>query len=125
MRGITASRYQVGYRRQNDTTNAFEPNGIMIAGWGKMQGAAAQLTETVSFGVTFIQRPIVVAVWGGDHDTTGNYGDGGNNIKGLATCKAEVITTTGFDIRIRTTDGTSWGADDFVFYQWFAIGELA
>lgn len=125
MGGVTPSRYQVGYRRQSNTTNTLEPNGTLIAGWGVISAAASQVTETITFGVTFAQRPIVVAVWGGDHETSTTYGDGGNNVKGLATCKAEAITTTTFDIRIRTTDGTSWGADDGVFYQWFAIGELA
>lgn len=112
--------------RQDDTTNTYKTgNSVTLTGWGVMQGAAAQLTETITFGVTFAQRPIVVATWGGDSTSnTLTYGSGGNNAKGLATCKAETITTTGFDIRIRTTDGTSWGATDAVFYQWIAIGEI-
>lgn len=113
--------------RQDDTTNTYQiGNTVILTGWGVMQGASNQLTETITFGKTFAQRPIVVAVWGGDSVSNAtSYGSGGNNSKGLATCKAEVITTTGFDIRIRTVDGTSWGATDAVFYQWFAIGELA
>lgn len=111
--------------RQDDTTNTYQSgNSVILTGWGHMEPNASQGTETITFGVTFARRPIVVATWGGDATGDATYGAGGNNVKGLATCKAEAITTTGFDIRIRTTDGTAWGATDSVFYQWIAIGEL-
>lgn len=110
--------------RQDDTTSSTKPNTITLTGWGVIQANAAQVTETISFGVTFAQRPIVIAVWGGDHDSSATYGSGGNTVKGLATCKAEAITTTGFDVRIRTTDSTLWAATDYVFYQWIAVGEI-
>jgi hypothetical protein len=112
--------------RQDNVTNTYQNgNTVILTGNGFASAAAAQVTETVPFGVTFLQRPIVIATWGGDSSGASTYGSGGNNVKGLATCKAETITTTGFDIRIRTTDGTAWAGTDVVFYQWIAIGEIA
>ncbi len=108
----------------NSSSVATSGAGVQ-AGWGYMQGAASQLVTTVTFPQAFSSLPIVTATWGGDNAASGAYGAGGNNVKGLATCKAEAITATTFDVRIRTTDGTSWGAGDFVFYQWVAVGTLA
>lgn len=114
--------------RQDDTTNTYQSgNTVMLTGWGVVTpGVSSTAFETVTFGVTFLQRPIVVATYGGDHASSTTYGAATNAtaIK-LATCRAYTITTTTFRVEINTTDATNWSAGNTVFYQWTAIGEIA
>lgn len=112
--------------RQDDTTNTYKAgNAVTLTGWGVMTiGAAANASETVTFGITFAQRPIVVLSFGGDAASATTYGSGGNTVKGPVASKAHTITTTNFVAQIHSSDGTSWSAGNTVFYQWIAIGEL-
>lgn len=113
--------------RQDNTTNNYQPgNSVTLTGWGVYsQGAAANKSITITFGVTFAQAPIVVATYGGDNANVSTaYGSGGNNSKGAVTCKAHTITTTNAIIQVHTADATSWGATDNVFFQWTAYGEI-
>lgn len=112
--------------RQDDTTNSYQTgNTVTLTGWGVgVPGAIASLTETVTFGVTFTQRPIVIAVFGGDNISgTLTYG-AGTGARKSAFAEALAITTTSFSIIIKTNDATSWTAGDSVFYQWMATGEI-
>lgn len=112
--------------RQDDTTNTNVSNRLKIlTGWGvKVPGAAQAGAEVVTFGVTFAQRPIVVAGGGGDNASgTLTYGAGTAAVRPFSV-EAHTITTTGFTLSFWTVDGTSWDANDSVFYQWIAIGEV-
>lgn len=109
--------------RQDDTSNAYKHNSVILSGWGVIAGAGtAVVSETVTFGITFAARPIVVLSPGGDHASTANYGDGGNAIQGLTAGKAHTIATTSF-VAYMAANG-NWSASNRVFYQWIAIGEL-
>ena len=111
-------------KRQNNTTDT-DTSAVVLSGWGVMTpGAVSQNTETVTFGVTFAQRPIVVICPGGDHGSSTTYGDGGL-ILNRPVAEAHTITTTNFKAQIYTVGGTNFGATQTVFYQWIAIGELA
>lgn len=118
---------KLGVLRQDDTTNTYQSgNSVILTGWGVMTpGVSSAGQETVTFGVTFAQRPIVIVTNGGDHASATTYGSGGVNIKGSATGMAHTITTTNFIARCQSNDATNYGASDKVFYQWMAIGELA
>jgi hypothetical protein len=123
----TSKLVKVSALRQDDTTNTYQAgNTVFLTGWGVMAvtTAAAQFAETVNFGVTFLQRPIVLAQFGGDSLAASTYGSGGNNIEAGIHCKAESITTTTFSVRIFKTTG-NYGANGNAFYQWIAIGEIA
>ncbi len=114
--------------RQNNTTNTYQSgNTVMLTGYGVgVPGAAAFLSEAVTFGITFAAAPIVTISYGGD-DTGASttYGAGGNERKTYVVATAHTVTTTGFTARVSTTDASSWTAGDTVFYQWIAIGEIA
>lgn len=112
--------------RQDDTTNTYQVgNSVMLTGWGVMTpGVAAQANETVTFGVTFTQRPIVVITAGGDAVAATTYGSGGDNIKDGIVFKAHTITTTNFVAKFISRDASNFGAGNTVFYQWIAIGEI-
>ena len=111
--------------RQDDTTNTYQVgNSVMLTGWGYIvPGVASTATETVTFGITFIQRPIVVCTFGGDNAGATTYGSGASTIK-TALGEATSITTTTFVPVIVSRDASNWGAGNTVFYQWMAIGEI-
>ena len=114
--------------RQDNTTNTYQSgNTVILTGYGVgVPGAAAFLSEAVTFGITFAAAPIVTISYGGD-DTGASttYGAGGNERKTYVVATAHTVTTTGFTARVSTTDATNWTAGDTVFYQWIAIGEIA
>lgn len=113
--------------RQDDTSNTYQSgNTVTLTGWGVLvPGATASANETVTFGVTFAQRPIVILVAGGDNISgTLTYGAGTAARKFFGT-EAISVTTTNFVAQVRSYDGTSWTAGDSVFYHWMAIGEIA
>lgn len=127
--GTTAAVWNVGVMhasydtRNNNGTNTTEINSVLETGWvtGAI-GAAAHIEIAVTFGHTYVTAPIVVPAFGGDNASASTYGSGGNNIKGPVACKATDITTTGCNIWIHSSDGTSWSAGNTVFAQFLVIG---
>lgn len=117
---------KVSVLRQDNTSNSYKHNSVLLTGWGiYAQGAASSKVETVTFGITFAQAPITMATYAGDNaNVSTSYGSGGNNVKGPVCVKTIAQTTTSHDVRVNTADGTSWGATDNVFYTWMAVGEL-
>ncbi len=111
--------------RQDDTSNSDKTNPRTLTGWGYIAGttSVSQVNETVTFGVTFAQRPIVTIACGGDSVAGTTYGSGGNNIEAGLQIKAESITTTNFGVRISKSGG-NFGSNGNFFYQWIAIGEV-
>lgn len=111
--------------RQDDTTNTVQTKSVILSGWGVITpGVASFGSESVTFPVTFLQRPIVVICSGGDNASATTYGSGGNTIHGAVAAKAHTITTTGFTAHVFQAAGSNWAAGNTVFYQWFAIGEV-
>lgn len=112
--------------RQDNVTNSNKNGSVLLVGWGVFAvGVVNNKSETVTFGVTFKENPIVLISYGGD-DTAGSttYGVGGNEDQGAVCIKAHTITTTNFVAHAHTADGVDWQAATTVFYQWMAIGEL-
>lgn len=111
--------------RNDNATNSEKPHSTILTGWGVLTpGVANSANTTITFGVTFTQRPIVVATFGGDANALSTYGSGTNFSKLFTGAKAVDITTTGFKVYVFTTDATNWAAGNTVFYQWMAIGEV-
>lgn len=110
-------------KRQDNTSNSDKTNPRILTGWGvETATATSVLSDTVTFGLTFAQRPIVVICPGGD-DTAGGttYGDGGAERNNFYV-EAHTITTTGFTARM--VSALNWTSGDTVFYHWIAIGEV-
>lgn len=113
--------------RQDDTVNTYQAgNTVMLTGWGVgVPGANPFFSETVSFGVSFLQPPIVSMIFGGDNTSgTLTYG-AGSPARKAAVAMASTVTSTNFLARLDTKDAGNWTAGDSVFYQWTAIGEIA
>jgi hypothetical protein len=114
--------------RQDDTSNTYQSgNTVMLTGWGVMAitTATPNFAETVTFGVTFTQAPIVTITCGGDALTASGsaYGTGGFNIASWA-MQASALTASSFSAKASTSTGANPGANGFVWYQWTAIGEI-
>lgn len=112
--------------RQDNTTNSYKHNSVILTGWGLVayNTGAANVTDTITFGITFADRPIVVGVFGGDHASATTYGSGGNLVEGLLNFKIHTITTTTAVAQVHKTSGGNFVAGNG-FYQWMAVGELA
>ena len=111
--------------RQDNTTNSYKHNSVMLTGWGVVpyNTGAAAVSENVTYGITFAAIPIVVGSNAGDHGSLTTYGSGGNLVEGRLSFKTTAQTTTGFTIFIHTAGGTNFAAGSG-FYTWIAVGEL-
>ena len=117
---------KIAVLRQDNTTNAYKNNSIMLTGWGLVAyPAASNVTDTVTYGITFDAIPIPVGVFGGDHSSSSTYGAGGNLVEGLLHFKIHTPTTTTFVAQIHKYNGGGNFAAGNAFYQWQSIGELA
>lgn len=118
---------KVSMLRQDDTTNAYKHNSIILTGWGSTvsPGTGSTISETVTFGITFAARPIVLISYGGDQASgAASYGSGDNAVHGKATVKCYLITTTNFVAYIWAQDATGWVLNNRQYYHWAAFGEL-
>lgn len=116
---------KISVLRQDNTTNAYKHNSVILTGWGVISsaGTTPTQTETVTMGITFAAAPIVLLTPGGDNTTTDTYGAGGNNIQGLIAGKAYTVTTTTFVAHLAANG--NWTIGHKIFYHWLAVGELA
>lgn len=125
----TSKLVKTSVLRQDDTTNTYQAgNSVTLTGWGVLavNTGASSYAETVTFGVTFSQRPIVVITSGGDALTASGsaYGTGNNTIAANILTKAYAITTSSFTAFVGSGNNTNFGANGFAWYQWIAIGEI-
>ena len=122
----TSKFVKIAALRQNDTTNTYKNNTVILTGWGQMSAPAdTNAVESVTFGITFDDEPIVTMNFAGQ-GASGDFASKGvssNNYRGFAI--ANTISTTGFTAQL-VNPATNWntaGATT-LYYTWTAIGEL-
>ena len=111
--------------RQDDTTNTYAANSVMLFGWGQIAGsAAAAISETVTFGNAFSAAPVVlVSALSYSSSTVDSIDD--FTAEEVYIAQASDITTTNFkaylfkDSSLNFTAGRNYG------YSWVAIGVAA
>lgn len=121
-----AGTYQVfSVVRQDAVTNDTKKKNIMVTGWGYVpyNTGAPNVTNVVVLPVKFLVRPIVTAVFGGDHPSLTTYGSGGNSVEGVIVLKAHTIDVDRFTIQLHKPSGANF-ATGYGFYQWCVIGEV-
>lgn len=113
--------------RQNNTTDSYKNNTVILAGWGwNIGNGTGETTEkTVTLGITFSELPIII---------TGSIGfkDGSDPSDISELLKAAVfnigigdITTSTFKIGSRNvTDAATIASNRRVGFSWIAIGQL-
>jgi hypothetical protein len=122
---------KVAVLRQDNTTNSYVNNSIVLTGWGWMLGnSGVAMNEAVTFGVTFSSAPIVLTGGCGQRNASDPSAIGDLNAQpGYIMVEGYSITTTGFSLGMsRATTGGGTG-QTFVNtyrygYTWIAIGQL-
>ena len=109
--------------RQNNTTNTTVVDQRICQGWGFIQGdgASDNLSEAVTFPITFDSAPIVIissiGQIGGTPSAIGDF----DVVSGVY-AQCYIITTTGFRAAILTRDNTALSNSQWFGYSWIAIG---
>jgi len=125
----TSKLVKIKVLRQDDTTNSYEENTVLLSGWGFKvgDGALSYYTESVTFGITFSQEPIPLISSAGFYEAGSpptSLGDFNSTHKtsGLWAASTEDVTTTGFTAAYRIY--TAIPSNQYNAYTWLAIGEL-
>ncbi len=120
---------KIAVLQQNDTSNAYTNNCVILTGWGYKQGAASPVryqAETVTFGVTFSARPIGVAVIAGTKNGSNPTHQGDLSTGDVAiNCNVDSIGTTTFDAVVAMCDsGETLANADRAIYMWEVVGPI-
>lgn len=112
--------------RQDNTTNAYKHNSVILTGWGFItgDGANSRIAEAVTFGITFAAAPVVTISFLGykaNSDPTA-IGDFTTTTDNQIAFRALSITTGGFSAEFKGSGNPA--ASERVGYSWIAIGEL-
>ena len=113
--------------RQDNTTNVYKSNQVVLTGWGWIvANDTEEVSESVNFGLTFSEKPVVVANAMGYRDDRdpGDIGDV-QYAWGKLNAVAGNIGNSGFTVTINRNDGQSLGGSNRrLMYSWIAIGTL-
>lgn len=118
--------------RQDNTSNTYVNDVVELTGWGFIQGdgASNSLSESVTFGITFDEIPIVTISYAGARTSaSGAPSDAGDFNAGYGTDAATVVygtkdvTTGGFTAIFRTLNNATLGTA-YMGYTWKARGKL-
>jgi hypothetical protein len=111
--------------RQDDTADTYPKNQVILTGWGWKAGTGGDwMSESVSFGVTFSDTPIVVISGAGEITTKNptsleDFGVASNLVATTA-----FISTTGFTAVFKMLNEANIPPSSRVGYTWIAIGTL-
>jgi len=111
--------------RQDDTSNSYKENVVILTGWGQITGADSDLVnETVTFGITFSEVPIVLMTFVAGA-TTASSPDSLDDFtaRGQVTTSADTITTSNFRATLRHQTANFNSTYSYA-YTWMAIGQL-
>jgi hypothetical protein len=119
----TSKLVKITVLRQDNTTDTYTANSVILTGWGFVAGSGtANATETVTFGITFGERPVVVGSTAGYKVSSdpSHIGDTGGNAVGTTTLGA--TATTG--LTMYYSQGNPFDSTVRVLYSWIAVGAL-
>jgi hypothetical protein len=114
--------------RQDDTTDTYQGQQVTLVGWGYQQGDDTfQISESVSFGVTFSSVPWVQVSTVGTRAVAdgapSSLGDFDNTAAGVAV-DAVSVSTTGFTASQGKDGGSAISTNFYHGYSWIAIGTI-
>jgi hypothetical protein len=121
---------KISVLRQDDASSTYKHNTVILSGWGYVTpGAATNFSDSVSFNVTFADRPIVVVGYlgslnGSNPTHIGSFNEADSTVKS-AVIGALNTSTTGFTLVGVMNGGATAIAAYRYGYSWTAIGELA
>lgn len=116
----------VKIRRIDSDYGITEQESIILTGWGYIAGAAGdRINETVTFGLTFSELPIVIAnSIGKTLATIYDIGDIDGVANTINVTHPRAITTTSFNLNIEASNSNALNDGAKYGYSWIAIGQL-
>lgn len=118
----TSKLVRITVLRQDNTTNTYTANSVILTGWGYFRGTGATYaSEAVTFGITFSERPVVVGVNSGWKSSDPAHNGDASSIL-LGSVGATQSSTTGFT----ATYSQPHTFDSYVriVHSWIAVGQL-
>jgi len=113
--------------RQDKTTNAYENNTVILTGWGYVVGDGVNgiINDTVTFGITFSELPVVlVSALSYTDSAVSDINSFTGNDERLFSYTSS-ISTTGFTAKKRHINETVASTNNRNYgYSWIAIGQL-
>lgn len=108
---------------QEDTSDSYVQNNVILTGEGLIlgDGSNPSIVETITFGVTFSARPVMVGNHSGYHASDSEFR---NRTSSNSFAQADNVSTTNGRIVVRTNDGSATVNNARYFYTWIAIGQL-
>lgn len=118
--------------RQDDTTNTYTANSVILTGWGYItgDGGSRALAESVVFGITFSVAPVIIISTAGIRDGSNPSDITGNNSysqEWAASSYYNGLTAFTAVIQRSSDDGGDpgpLGATIRYIYNWIAVGQL-
>lgn len=112
--------------RQDNTTDTYKHDSVILHGWGYItgDGAATRMAETVSFGITFDAEPNVLTAFhadAGNGATPTDIGDFISTTDNFRETRSFGITTGQFTFEMHSDAAFANGY--YFGYSWIAIGE--
>lgn len=126
----TSKLVRIAVLRQNDTTDAYENNSVILTGWGFILGGdAIGLSETVTMGVTFTSNKLTtvcspIGFKTSDPTTVGDITTGFDS-DALWAVGPQIASTTQFVARLRKETGEVFSSSNRYLYSWITIGQMA
>jgi len=123
----TSKLVKIKVLTQNDTTNAYKENSVVLTGWGHSigNGGNSRTNKTVTFGITFSEIPIIINSAGGIKDASDPTSPGDTSASGRsmsATTDDDAVDS--FISYLQHIDDTTLPATTRYIYKWIAIGQL-
>lgn len=129
IKGKGDSLVKIAVLTQNNTTNAYKNNSVILTGWGFILGnSGVAMSESITFGITFSEAPIVVIGGAGQRGSSDPSAIGDLNAQpGYVMAETYSITTTGFSAGLSRATTGAGGAQSFSStmrygYNWIAVG---
>lgn len=113
--------------RQDNTTNTYKNNSIMLTGWGFCLGdgsTAATTTKSITFGLTFTEAPTIAVTTLGYKDSSDPSTISDFSATSAYVVSGGAVSTSGFTAQGYNLGGGSISASRRVGFSWVAIGVL-
>lgn len=113
--------------RQDNTTNTYKNNSIILTGWGFCLGdgsTPATVTKSITFGLTFTEAPTIAVTTLGYKDSSDPSTISDFSATSAYVVSGGAISTSGFTAQGYNLGGSSISNTRRVGFSWVAIGVL-
>lgn len=124
----TSKLVKIKALRQDNTTDSYQANTVILCGWGFITGtgAARYINKTITFGVTFAAPPIMMCSITGYKSGAdpSSLADVDGSLAGDVYASAQKPSATSFTGQCAMTDSVNITNGVRIIFTWAAIGVL-